>query len=90
MVTQTEVKAVLNSQGEFMQNILIEHASFLSDHVQCSAVRRSWHEADVAAFLDDYFNYIMGSTSGREFMYEHPERTGKKKKHYIVVHTATK
>ena len=80
MVTQTEVKDVLNSQGEFMQNVLIQQASFLSDNVQCSAVTRSWHEADVAAFLDDYYNYIMGSASGREFMYEHPERTGKKKK----------
>ena len=80
MVTKDEVKAVLNSQGEFMQNVLIQQASFLSDNVQCSAVRRSWHEADVAAFLDDYFNYMMGTASGREFMYEHAERTGKKKK----------
>ena len=80
MVTQTEVKDVLNSQGEFMQNVLIQQASFLSDNVQCSAVRRSWHEADVAAFLDDYFNYIMKTESGREFMYEHAERTGTKKK----------
>ena len=80
MVTQTEVKDVLNSQGEFMQNVLIQQASFLQDNSQCSAVRRSWHEADVAAFLDDYFNYIMKTESGREFMYVHAERTGKKKK----------
>jgi hypothetical protein len=80
MVTQTEVKDVLNSQGEFMTNILIQQASFLSDNVQCSAVTRSWHEADVAAFLDDYYNYIMKTESGREFMYEHAERTGTKKK----------
>ena len=79
MVTQTEVKAVLNSQGEFMQNVLIQQASFLSAHVQCSAVKRSWHEADVAAFLDDYFNYMMGTESGREFMYEHAPRIGKRK-----------
>ena len=78
MVTQTEVKDVLNSQGEFMQNVLIQQASFLSDNVQCSAVTRSWHEADVAAFLDDYYNYIMKTESGREFMYEHAERTGKR------------
>ena len=80
MVTQTEVKAVLNSQGEFMTNILIQQASFLSDNRQCSAVTRSWHEADVAAFLDDYYNFVMGTASGREFMYEHAERTGTKKK----------
>ena len=80
MVTQTEVKDVLNSQGDFMQNVLIQQASFLSDNVQCTAVRRSWHEADVAAFLDDYYNYIMKTESGREFMYEHAERTGKQKK----------
>ena len=80
MVTQTEVKDVLNSQGEFMTNILIQQASFLSDNVQCSAVTRSWHEADVAAFLDDYYNYIMKTESGREFMYQHAERTGTKKK----------
>ena len=80
MVTQTEVKDVLNSQGEFMQNVLIQQASFLQDNRQCSSIRRSWHEADVAAFLDDYFNYIMKTESGREFMHEHPQRTGKKKK----------
>ena len=80
MVTQTEVKAVLNSQGEFMQNVLIQQQSFLSDNIQCTSVRRTWHEADVAAFLDNYYDYIMGTASGREFMYEHAERTGKKKK----------
>ena len=80
MVTKEEVKDVLNSQGEFMQNILIQQASFLSDNVQCSAVTRSWHEADVASFLDDYYNYIMKTESGREFMYQHAERTGTKKK----------
>lgn len=80
MVTQTEVKDVLNSQGEFMQNVLIQQASFLSDNRQCSAVTRTWHEADVAAFLDDYFNYIFDTQAGREFMFSHEERTGKKKK----------
>ena len=80
MVTKEEVKDVLNSQGDFMQNILIQQASFLSDNRQCSAVTRSWHEADVAAFLDDYYNFVMGTASGREFMYEHAERTGKQKK----------
>jgi len=79
MVTKEEVKDVLNSQGDFMQNILIQQASFLSDNRQCSAVTRSWHEGDVAAFLDDYYNFVMGTASGREFMYEHAERTGKKK-----------
>ena len=80
MVTQTEVKAVLNSQGEFMTNVLIQQASFLQDNRQCSSIRRSWHEADVAAFLDDYYNFVMGTASGREFMYEHAERIGKQKK----------
>ena len=81
MVTEREVKDVLNSQGEFMQNVLLQHASFLSDNSQCATVNRSWHEADVAAFLDDYFNFIMGKTSGgREFMYAHAERTCKRKK----------
>ena len=80
VITKETMKDVLNSQGEFMQNVLIQQASFLQDNRQCSSIRRSWHEADVAAFLDDYYNYIMGSASGREFMYEHPERTGKKKK----------
>jgi len=74
------MKEVLNSQGEFMQNILVQQASFLADNTQCSSVTRTWHEADVASFLDDYFNYIMGSSSGREFMYEHPEPSGRKKK----------
>ena len=80
MVTETEVKVVINSQGEFMQNVLIQQQAFLSDNVQCTAVRRTWHEADAAAFLDDYYNYIMGTKTRREFMYEHTERTGKQKK----------
>jgi len=80
MVTEREVKDVLNSMGEYMQNVLIEQQSFLSDNRQCSAVRRTWHEADAAAFMDDYFNFIMGTKTGREFMYEHVERTGKQKK----------
>ena len=80
MVTQTEVKDVLNSQGEFMQNILIQQASFLQDNTQCSTVKRSWHEADVAAFLDDYYNYVFNTQAGREFMYAHTERTGRKTK----------
>ena len=80
VVTKEQAKEVLNSQGEFLQNVLIEQQSFLSDNIQCTAVRRSWHEADVAAFLDDYYNYIMGTKTGREFMYEHAERTRKQKK----------
>tara|TARA_Y100001951_G_C11085257_1_gene153620 strand:- start:115 stop:387 length:273 start_codon:yes stop_codon:yes gene_type:complete len=80
VVTKEQAKEVLNSQGEFMQNVLIEQQSFLADNIQCTAIRRSWHEADAAAFLDDYYNYIMGTTSGREFMYVHAERTGTKKK----------
>jgi len=80
MVNETEVKAVLNSMGEYVQNIIIQQQSFLSDNVQCSQVRTLWHEADVVAFMDDYYNYIFGTKTGREFMYVHAEKTGKKKK----------
>ena len=80
MVTEREVKDVLNSMGEYLQNVIIQQQSFLSENVQCSAVRTLWHEADAVAFMDDYFNYIMGTSTGREFMYVHAERTGKKKK----------
>ena len=80
MVSEREIKDVLNDQGEYMQNVMIEQQSFLSENVQCSAVKRLWHEADVAAFLDDYFNYKMGTSTGREFMHVHAERTTPRKK----------
>jgi len=80
MVTEREVKDVLNSMGEYVQNVIIQQQTFMSENVQCSAVRTLWHEADAVAFMDDYYNHIMGTTTGREFMHEHAERTGKKKK----------
>ena len=80
MVTEREVKDVLNSMGGYLLDVIIQQQSFLSENVQCSSVRTLWLEADAVAFMDDYFNYIMGTSTGREFMYVHAERTGKKKK----------